>query len=178
MPERDFQVGGEVLKHTGGYQHVIGIDFSHHEIHEGDMFMTGIYWASIADAGTARMTYHAGTVMPHGFFEVAVGGNCKLSMIEGGTITGGTALVIFNHQRNSTKTQSGSATHAGTLTGGTILGIEFVPGGSKNFATGGGARSDHEIVGLIGKAYTVELVNISGGAIQASIQFNWYNHNV
>jgi len=178
MPERDFQVGGEVLKHTGGYQHVIGIDYAHHEIHDGDMWMTGIYWASIADTGTARFTYYAGTVMPHGLFEVAVGGDCKMSLFEGGTITGGTALVIFNHQRNSTNTQSGSATHAGTRTGGTALGIQLIPGGGKNFGGGAAARSSHEIIGMPGKAYTMELVNVSGGAIKASAQFNWYNHNV
>jgi len=178
MPERDFQVGGEILKHTGGYQHVIGIDYPHHEIHDGDMWFTGMYWSSIANAGTARFTYYAGTVMPHLFFEVAVGGNCKMTKYEGGTITGGTAVSIFNHVRSSTNTHSGSATHAGTRTGGTALVIRYIPGGGKNFGSGASGRSTHEIVGLVGKPYTVELVNVSGDTIAASIELNWYNHNV
>lgn len=177
MSQRPFQVAGEILYHSEGMVQTRPLDWMHYQAHEGQLYSTGIYW-TIANGATALTTFHAGTIMPHGIFEIAVGGNCKFTMTEGGTITGGTAVTIINHKRSSSNVPVGSASHSGTLTGGTAIVTEYIPGGDKTFGSGGAARSEHEIIGLVGKSYTAQLVNISGGEIQASVNFLFYELNL
>jgi len=165
------------LKHMGNKLKVVSVPWMHQLIHDGLLFQSGYYWESVANSGTAQMTWHSGTVMPQFLFEVSVSGASIIRIVEGGTITGGTALATANLLRAATNTLSGSATHSGTLTGGTAFPYEFIPGGQKNFAGGGGARKSHEVIGYQNTSYTIQIVNKSGEASVVSATFIVYEED-
>jgi len=155
----------------------VSMDYTHHLIHEDNLFTVSNYWTALADAGSAMLsgTIPAG-MTPHTIWATNVGGNCKMEIIEGGTITGGTMVTAYNRNRNAATASMGSvAYHSGTLTGGTVVYIAHVPGGTKNFGAGAGTRGSSEWVFFPGKWTTFRITNVSGGAINLSLQANFYD---
>ena len=155
----------------------ISIGYGHEKIHDSEMYTVSYYWASVADSGTAMLSgiIPAG-MYPHTEFEMSVGGSAVFSMIEGGTLTGGTAVTAFNRNRNALIPSVGTiAQHSGTLTGGSTIYQIFLPGGGKNFAVGGGASSESEFIHKAGVTTTWQVVNISGGAIGVSMEATFYD---
>jgi hypothetical protein len=172
------QIGGQYIDYDAfRNDEYISIDFDHKKIHKSQKYTVSYYWASVANNGTALLSgvIPAG-MYPHAEFELAVGGNCVFSMIEGGTITGGTAVTAYNRNRNAgTPSMASIAYHSGTLTGGSTIYQGYMPGGEKNFAVGGGAAADSEWVYKAGVTTTWQLVNISGGAIGVSMEATFYD---
>ena len=153
------------------------MDYNHYKIHEGEIYTTSYYWTALADAGSAMMhgSIPAG-FEPHGEFAVNIGGNCKFEIVEGGTLTGGTALDAFNRNRNAAVLSVGTiAYHSGTIAGGSVIYTAYEPGGEKNFATGNGSREESEWIFKEGVLTTFRATNISGGAINLSMNCTFYN---
>ena len=142
------------------------------------MFEACHYAVTVANNGTVLLTMQKGGIsMPHLLYDVATGGNATFRLIEGGTITGGTALAAYNYNRSSTAMASGTVLHSGTLAGGTVIKHRFIPGGSGGTKQGGDVRSSNEVVGLTSLDYTAEVVNISGGSVPVSIGVSWYEED-
>jgi len=178
---KKIQLGGEFIDlddlRSSEYT---SIDYGHHEIHESEMYTVSYYWASLADGATALLSgiIPAG-MYPHTEFEISAGGNSTFSMIEGGTITGGTAVTAYNRNRNAATPSVGTlAQHSGTLTGGSTIYTTYMPGGAKNYATGGGTRAESEWIHKAGATTTWQVVNVSGGAIKVSMEATFYNKDV
>jgi hypothetical protein len=155
---------------------LVTMEYSHHEIHEGSMFMTHYYGGTLAAAGTLMMTIAAGTIAPHLMTDIAVGGDARVRITEGGTLTGGTAVSVYNMNRNNSGSCLSTIKHSGTLTGGTVINDFHIAGGSGPQATGGAARANHEIMTRTSKNTTIEIINLTT-AYPASIGAVWYEDN-
>lgn len=59
-----------------------------------------------------------------------------------------------------------------------MLGQSFIPAGTKNQAVGGEASAQGEWVLRASTNYLVRLTNNSGGAIQANVILDLYDHGV
>jgi len=152
------------------------IDYSHEKIHDGVMFMSHYYAGTVAGDGTLIFSVTAGTVSPHLLFDIGVGGDAHVRVTEGGTISGGTAVTVFNMNRNHVGSCLATCKHSGTLTGGTVINDIFIGGGVGPNSAGGGARASHEIMALTSKTTAIEIVNITS-AYPASIGVVFYEDN-
>jgi hypothetical protein len=133
-----------------------------------------VYSASLANNGTAVLHIVAGTVEPHFTHRVAAGGNCVVTIYEGGTLSGTAALTAYNHNRDVTTPPFATMAQGGTITGGTAIMTMFVPGGSGGTRQGGAGRADNEFIGKENQVYSIALVNISGGVTPVSLGVEFY----
>jgi len=152
------------------------MDYDHNKIHEGEMFMAHYYAGTLGAGGTLMLHLDAGTISPHLLFEVAVGGDSRVTVTEGGTLTGGTPVSVFNMNRNEAGSCLSTVKHSGTLTGGTAIMDVFVAGGSGPQSSGGGMRANHEINALPSKTTSITIINITT-AYPASVGVVWYEEN-
>lgn len=137
------------------------MDYSHNKIHEGEMFMAHYYAGTLGAGGTIMIHLTAGTVTPHLLWDIAVGGDARLTVTEGGTLTGGTAVTVFNMNRGNAGSCLSTVKHSGTLAGGTVINDFFIPGGSGPTAGGGNQRANQEVVALISKNTSLTVTNIT-----------------
>lgn len=175
------QIGGQFIDYDAlRNDEYTSIDYGHHEIHESEMYTASYYWASVANNGTILFSGVVPAGMyPHTEFEISTGGNCVFSIIEGGTITGGTAVNVYNRNRNAaTLSMASIAYHSGTLTGGSTIYQTYIPGGEKTFAVGGGSRAESEWIHQAGATTTWQIINISGGAVGVSVEATFYDKDV
>ncbi len=172
-PDRMVQIAGEMFRveEDGAW---IALDLAHERIHLGHVYTASVYNASLANNGTASLHIVAGTVEPHFTYQVAAGGNCVLSVYEGGTLAGTAALAAYNRNRDVATAHKATLVQGGTITGGTALITAYVPGGSGGTKQGGASRADNEFVGQAGQVYSIALVNISGGAAAVSLGVDFY----
>jgi len=152
------------------------MDYSHNKIHDGDVFMSHHYAGTVAGDGTLLFSVFSGTISPHLLFDIGVGGDARVRVTEGGTISGGTAVTVFNMNRNHAGSCLATVKHSGTLTGGTVINDMFIGGGVGPNSAGGGSRANHEIMALVSKTTTIEIVNITS-AYPASIGVVFYEDN-
>lgn len=169
------QIGGAMMDFDA--LHTVSIDYAHQKTHEGKSYHAGRYFGTVADLGTAILSLGAGTIAPHVLMNVSVGGNADVIVTEGGTITGGTAVTIFNKNRNSDSVCLATAVHSGTLTGGTVIYSEIIPGGSGPKPAGGNSRSEAEWMIRTSKLTTIQVINVSGAAFACSVGIDFYEDN-
>jgi len=153
---------------------VVTIDYSHEKIHDSLFFHAGRYFGTIDDGGTAYISLAAGTVTPHVTWAISCGGNTEATFTEGGTITGGTAVTVFNRARDNAGSCLSTVNHSGTLTGGTIFYDVLIAGGQGPKPAGGQTRDNNEWILKKSKTTTLKLVNVSGAAYACSIGMDWY----
>lgn len=153
------------------------IDLPHVTIHEGFMYTASYRWDALANGGTAWFTNIAGTPeFIHAEFEISVGGDCTFDIVEGGALTGGTAVTSYNRNRNAATPAIASILfHSGTVTGGTTIYQSFLPGGEHAFSVGGGARAESEWINLAGTTTAWKIVNVSGGQIRVAVEATFYD---
>jgi len=175
---KPIQVGGEFIDldalRTSSY---ISIDYSHNKTHAGKMYHAGYYAGTVADGGTVLLSIAAGAESPHVLWDISSGGNSNVKITEGGTISGGTAVTVYNMNRNNAGTCLSTVKHSGTLTGGTEIYSVMIPGGSGPKPSGGQARGGNEWMGLNSKTTTVQVINVSGAAYASSIGITFYEDN-
>lgn len=167
-------IGGGFLQTEGN--RLVAMGEEHALIHEGDMYTASYMWSGVADGGSVLLSgVIPENMYPHSVFSVNTSGNSKIELIEGGTLTGGTAVVAYNRNRNNSSPSVGTiAYHSGTITGGSVVYTAFLPGGAKNFAAGVGARDSSEWVYLDNATTTFRVTNLAGGTAFISLQANYY----
>jgi hypothetical protein len=154
----------------------------HSYIHDGLLFET-FHKASVASSGVMNvsiLTPAAGYIHLRPSAVSTSGDLVTIAFYEGTTMTVGTGLTAYNHNRNSTKAPTVVVKHTPTITAdGTLLGQSFIGGG-----TGvGGSRSGGErgeVNEWVLKPSTQYLLRITNGSSAANvIQANvlWYEES-
>jgi len=96
--------------------------------------------------------------------EVTASADATIDLFEAPTFSpAGAAQTLFNANRNSSNTSSATVTKGPTLTDdGTLLTDNFINGGQKNQAFGGGTSSAFPLILKQSSSYLLRIKNISG----------------
>jgi len=153
------------------------LDVVHAQIHKGNVYTAGYLFTAVASAATATFlsSVHAATYR-HRIISVAALGNSLVQFYEGTTTSSdGTALTIFNRNRNSANTSGTTLFYTPSVTAdGTELPPDYIFGGSKSKAGGGEGGFDSEYVLKPSTKYLVRITNQSGAAENIIISPTWY----
>ena len=172
------------------------IDYSHHEIHEGDSYTAHFsnITANTDDHRTAiGLVTSATAKQMHLVASVSASSPAEFFIYEAPTINPdvGTQSAIFNRNRNSTKTSLATDVSAAptaakfeayieanlaTLAGGTAIEHVILAGGEGPKAIGGASRGQSEWILDQGVLYVFVLQNIGASANIHEIHLNWYEH--
>jgi len=159
------------------------ITMDHAYIHEGKAFRTNWKTASLAAGATETTVITTGPTTKYVHLRPAVFAStanlAEVTITEGATVTGGTALTVVNQNRNSALTttaivkQGVTISVAGTLEVGKYsIGSGGIPSAPKS---GGSVGADNEIVLKPSTAYTIEIKNV--GSTTATVVYAnlfWY----
>lgn len=154
---------------------LIGVDYDHHEIHEGSAYTSNVGSGSLASGATHIVTLATPNtaVRVHIINQVESTGEITIDWLEGVTISGaGTAQAIYNRRRDSTNTSACSSQLNPTITGGTTL-RSFRVGSGK--ITGGSIRASSEWVLKPGVVYALRVTSQATGTY-VEIKSDWYEH--
>lgn len=163
-----------IIKPTFENEAVVGIDYSHYEIHEGDHYYSKGYFTQSASSSniiyllTGNRTVHLLTEFwsIDGAFNVTFRDNCTVS-------SNGTTLKQFNSNRNYNDHNSMSIfLNPTTTSNGTILSANYVGQGNK---LGGDIRSESEIVLSKNSCYMFRFTNQITTSNILNYNFGWYD---
>lgn len=166
MPDRIIDIGGVGVRveQDGGF---IALDHNHEKIHLGQMFYFDHY-GTVADGGTLNWLITCGTVLNlHAALGLDVSGAFRVYLYNNSAGSAGTAIPLWNMNRDSAGTISATVAHTPTITdaGSAIMNGRYIPAGAgNNGRVGGSLRSDAEVILDAGKKYLYRAVNISGAA--------------
>lgn len=151
------------------------IDYSHHEIHSGSSFF--IREVDTLASGTAKtfviITPNT-TKWAHMILALEASGELQGTLTEGVTVVGGTAITVFNRNRNSLTAAGVILKHTpDSATGGTVLESVQVGEGRK---IGGDSSSLEEIMLKQNTTYTVKMTNLAGADNIVNFLVSWYEH--
>lgn len=154
------------------------LEYEHHEIHEGSFFMADLVDLTLAAAATLALA----VIIPAGTFihfrhVVSVGGACHVKIKEGITLAGGGAVVIYNANRNGPASPFNAISKPVITFGTQILEYVVASGGGPK-AGGGDGSLFEEIVTQDNQTYSIEVTNLTNGAIAASIVVGFYPKEV
>ena len=153
------------------------IETEHAEIHEGETYICSHYYSDVADDAHADLRIISGSNKElHITITVAVAGDGEILIYEGTTYTvAGTGIVIYNRDRTSSNSADPSCKYTPTAN---VLGTElfhgYAPGGTKKQAIGSVRSTAQEWIFKKSEDYLVRFTNRSGGAIDVSIEVEWY----
>ena len=152
------------------------VDYSHHEIHEGDHFFYKSY-ADLANGASVVLLFKTPDTdrWAHASWILDSEAEYTFTLHEASTTTAnGTTVVTFNNNRNSLTTPTVAAYSAPTVTvPGTLIWSSKVGAGKKS---GGSGSVDLEIIGKRNTKYVFKLKNDSGGQAWVNYNFLWYEH--
>lgn len=129
-------------------QALIGIDFAHHEIHEGNhYFVSGYTEKDTSETMAFALTTNA-TAHVHMTWSIAASLKTNVKVYEGSTVTGGTAVIPYNSNRNSSNTSTVTLVSNPTVSGtGTLIASSgFGAVGNKLSSFGGSTDRESEII--------------------------------
>jgi len=159
-------------------QRVEQISHEHQKTHEGRFFSGGYYNGAVANNGTVEVLIQMGTTNTfHSRFSASVSGDSIIELFEGATFSAaGTAFLMSNHNRNSSKVFDGTVTYTPTITatGDKVNGTKYIPAGEKAHASGGGGSFSNEFVLKLSTNYLVRVTNNSGSAAKISVELDGY----
>jgi hypothetical protein len=151
------------------------IDYAHHEIHEGKSYCAGVDVTN--NSGVSHIltltTSHASSEV-HLLFKAAGSGVGNISIYENAVSSGGSGILIKNHQRNATSpnssslmtiTQSATVTTTGTLMTRELFGSSQIAGGS--------IRADNEWILKRNSKYAIYLQS-NAASNRTVLSLNWY----
>ena len=158
---------------------VVTIDYAHHEVHEGHMFIASYKspeGADVADNGTVILQITTGSRYDHFTFLVSSGGDTEVEVLEAPTSTGGTAIQSVAMNRNGMMTPASSVVHTPSISvAGILIEHYLLPGGvGANFSGGGMARKDTEWILKPRTKYAIRATNRAGSGQPMSMIFEWY----
>ncbi len=160
------------------------IDYPHHEIHAGSAY--GLHGYSSALAKNTAIDFLIQTSSEknlHIVMNGAVGGNSVGVLLEGPTLAGtsanGANVTFFNRNRSSTKTSLTKVFAGPTYSSsGTEIVRQFMPGGSGKNAVGGAGEIRQEWILKPSENYGIKVINVSGDAIEVSVNASWYEESI
>lgn len=152
------------------------MEFDHHQRHEGETYRVQ-YVDTGLDTNIVKFAFvvpaYSPTInAPHVYITMFIyNGSARLDIYEGATYTGGTPVVAYNVNRNSTNTPAVTGASGVTSTNGTLLPFSFFAGAGSR--AGDSSRSSGEFIAKISTTYRVDLTGLSAGT-DAIIHFEWY----
>lgn len=174
-----------------GY-HVNSQDSVHTQGHNGMLWSTRRYEATVAAGADLVLSILTGaTYEAHLEFEVDTGGAATVQLVEGSTITGGTALTPRNRNRSLTRAANGSAVTIATLdalcaetvkygsgisSGGTAIISDTIRAGGTPFTSGAETAEREEWILAPSTQYSIIVTNTEATAKYARIVAKWYEH--
>ena len=159
---------------------LVGIEFEHHEVHEGDSF--SVVDTVAADTTTIKWQVRTANTLKyaHFVFNLSCTGEATFLVTEGSDRTDGTALIEVNRRRVGapnvaetivTRTPTDGATDGALILFSSRSGITGA--GSKNIE-GGTARAQSEWILKPNTKYVVSITTYA--ASYATINLLWYEH--
>jgi hypothetical protein len=156
----------------------VGIEYAHHETHDGNYYRCGGNWATLAAATNydVRVDVAAGKEL-HFNFEMEGSTESGYSLLEFGTTTsstGGVAQTIIckNRQRKGTPTATVTADVTTTVGNAAILAVKRVGSGK---TSGGDVGTDEEWILAKSKSYIVRFTNYANpGTLTGYWKISWY----
>ena len=158
------------------------IEYEHHEIHDGDMFSatarTAVNALDIATPLTMMITTPDSDKLIHTVFSSSTSASAWLSIVESPTnATGGSTIVEYNRNRNSTSEATAVAVSA--VTGSDLTGTEItntiIGGGQRSGRYGGSTRSAEEWVLAANTSYVATLLSVADNNT-GTLGIDWYEH--
>lgn len=156
------------------------LDFAHYENHEGNTYHNDGFVPALADDALIVMGLHCGSKSAHIQFTASVGGDGLGRLYEAPTFTAsGTMVTPRNKNRTVSKVATLTPYSTPTVSvSGTYLQSNFIPGGTRNQASGGSGGTRSEWILKPNTWYLAMLQNISGGAQPFGMQAEWYEHTI
>ncbi len=163
--------------------HINSIDSTHAYTHKGHTYMSGHSNTSVADNTSISLLLVTGALYDaHMTYEITAGGDVYVDVFENTTTSNnGTAITSFIKTRGIVGGDAATnvvVTHTPTVTNdGTSLGPQwFVPGGTRQLASGAGSNTREEWVLKPSTKYLIRVTNMSGAAKFIGIRATWYDH--
>ncbi len=155
-----------------------GIDIEHSEIHKGRMFMA----TKKATVATTVHTYIGILTGANGIHYkpatiVTTADALQVTLYEGSTVTGGTAVDVVNLNRNSANVTTAVAKDGVTPSvNGTAIGTSFLGGsaGVGQTRSGGSASGVNEFVLKPNTQYMLDIYNGSTASNTFQLTYGWY----
>ena len=171
--KRDFSNLDEVAKVP------IGIDYVHHEVHEGKTYQSSYKspeGSDVADNGNITFLIVTGDRLCHIVFMGAAGGDTESLLYEGVTTSDdGTPIFVHNMNRNGIMTPSTAVYVTPTISDtGLTLHNSLISGGTGPHSGGGQARTNTEWILKPNLKYAARMINRSGCATPMSFIAQWY----
>jgi len=158
-----------------------GILVAHAEVHEAGMYHASHLYTTIGDDANADMLIKVGANKElHSAIAVVAGGDAYFYLYSGTTTSAiGTAITPRNMNReDGTDASDADVRHTPTVSSaGTQLAAGFIPGGQKNQAVGGDARSGAEWILAKSTDYLARVTNKAGSAKDISIVLEYYQES-
>lgn len=172
---------GEMIDHTTNALKVV--DTVHHEVHEGEMFHSEYYAASLANNGSLDIEIATpADKEAHFVFTINAGGQAVAYLYEAPTVAGGTAMAVHNMNRRSANLPGTTIVHTPTVsaTGTTVLvnGRLLAGGTSVQTRVGGGVRQNTEWILRPGTKYLLRVTNTSGSAVPINVACEFYEEPI
>lgn len=161
-------------------QRQVIVDSVHHEVHEGEMMHAEYYAASVSNNSSIDILLSIGAHEAHTVFSVNAGGAGVIYLYESPTVSGGTAVTVYNMKRSNAALPLTTIKHTPTVTatGSTALVNRYIAGGtSPTTRVGGGVRSGTEWILAPSTNYLLRFTNSSGGTIAVSMAIELYEHS-
>lgn len=154
------------------------LGYEHHEIHEGNFFVVDLVDLALGAGATMSLSANIpADTFAHFRFTPSVGGACHVELKEGPGLTDGVAETIFNANRNGPAPPFNAISNA-TIAAGTVILEYIVASGSGPRAGGGAGGVLDEFVTIESDSYSIEITNLTNGAIAASLIVSFYPKSV
>ena len=157
---------------------LVTLSYEHHEIHEGNFFVVDHVNLALGAGATMSLcaTIPAAT-FAHFRFIVSAGGAVHVELKEGAGFTGGAAETIYNANRNGPAAPFAALSDPAIAAGIVILEYVIAAGAGPKAAGGQGGLFD-EIITQDDQTYSIEVTNLTNGAIASSIVTSFYTKTV
>lgn len=159
--------------YTGAY---LGVDYAHHEIHEGSAFISS-YEATLASGAVSLLRIGVGSAPKHAhmMLEIDAGASTDVAVFETTTYTDASGNRVIGYNRHREKANSSLLTICHTPTGsgeGTKI-FGMLLGASGGAASGGSGSGRKE---FILKPDTAYLIKVTSNAVgnRITIILDWY----
>lgn len=163
---------------SGADAPLITVDVNHQRNHDGRAYQAWIlypYLSPLAAGASCNIVFAAGPgIRMHLTIDALLMGDAELFFYEGATSTGGTAFVPVNRNRNYPDASNVAMVMNPTVTAtGTVLDVQFMPGGVGKKSGGGDAQSLEFVLKPLTN-YLIRMTNVNGTAHAGHIVLEWY----
>ena len=167
------------LPNDGLVNALVTIPYAHHEIHSGKFFEASVYEADVDAASTLSLmitTTTATSIHLVGLVKSSLGGSFVWS--EAPNASGGSAVVAYNHNRQSANTATPTVVYDPTFTSaGTILfQTDIGATGNPTTIVGGEFAARQEWILASSQTYLLRYTSATANA-KVTLVFEWYEES-